>query len=191
VTDVTELILGDHKRMVRLFAALDDAARYMAAGVGGGCLPDSMLATMWERIATLLGLHADAEQEICFLPMFGRRRGRLTELADAVADLNDMREAIAETRLQDPGSPAWWRAVNAARRSACDHISVIEQGSLGNFRAPSDGRFRRVLGQQWQGFIDARRRDGLFRDGEFRPPAHPRTSAAACPRFSAGGPPYA
>lgn len=129
--DVAELILADHGRIRRLFGALDDAARYAAADDGGRGGPDWMLATIWARIATLLGLHADAEQEICFLEMFACRRHWLSELEDAIADLDDLRNGVAETHLQDAGSPAWWRAVSAVRRSIGDHISAIEHVTLG------------------------------------------------------------
>lgn len=158
--DVAELIRADHERIRRLFAALDDAARYAAADRAGGRGPDWMLPSMWARIASLLGLHADAEQEICFLAMFGPGRNRMCDLEDAVADLNDLRNAVAEASLQRPGSPAWWRAVNAARRSACDHITVIDDGVLSKFCERCDARFRGDLGQQWKRFVAARRRDG-------------------------------
>jgi hypothetical protein len=185
VTDVGELIVADHERIGRLFGALDDAARYAAGGDGGRGGPDWMLAAIWVRIATLLGLHADAEQEICFMAMFSRR-DRHSELEDAIGDLNDLRDAVAETRLHDVGSPAWWRAVNAARRSICDHISAIEQGALAEFRDRSEPQFRRHLGNQWKGFIAARHRDGLLQDWS-RPPGPPRSDAAAHPGRSAVG----
>jgi hypothetical protein len=156
--DVAELILGEHERIRRLFAALDDAARYVADD-GGRRVPDWMLATIWAMITSLLGLHADAEQEICFPAMFGPGRDRMCDMEDAVADLNDLRDAIAEACLQAPGSPAWWRAVSAARRSSFDHITVIDHGVLAKFRERSDGRLRDDLGQQWTRFIAARRRD--------------------------------
>jgi hypothetical protein len=158
--DVTELIRADHERIRRLFAALDDAARYEAADWAGGRGPAWMLPSMWARIASLIGLHADAEQEICFLPMFGPGRDRVCDLEAAVADLNDLRDAVAEAALQHPGSPAWWRAVNAARRSAYDHIAVIDDGVVSKFRERCDMRLRDDLGRQWKRFIAARRRDG-------------------------------
>lgn len=160
ILDVSELIRADHERIRRLFATLDHAARYAAAGRGGGRSPDWMLPSMWARIASLLGLHADAEQEICFPAMFGPGWDRMSDMEAAVADLNDLRDAVAEAGLQHPGSPAWWRAVNAARRSAYGHITVIDDGVLSKFRERCDVRLRDDLGQQWKRFIAARRRDG-------------------------------
>lgn len=160
MTDVAELIISDHERIHRLFAALDDAARYAAADSGVGRSPHWMLAATWARVASLLALHAEAEREICFVAMFGPGLDRLRDMQDAVADLNDLRDAVAEAGLQRPGSPAWWRAVDAARRSSHDHMAVIDHGVLGKFRERCDGRLRDDLGRQWKRFIAARRRDG-------------------------------
>ncbi len=160
MTDVTELIIGDHERIRRLLTVLDDGARYLA-GDGRAC-PDWMLPAIWARLATLLTLHADAEQEICFLAMYRGRRDGIREFTEAVALLNDVREAVAEARLFRPGDPAWWRAVEAARRSICDHIFATEAGAgvLADFRSRSGAELRRELGRQWIAFVAARRRDG-------------------------------
>lgn len=161
MTDVTELIVADHERLRRLFAALDDVARDAVASQGRRCGPDWALAAAWGRIATLLGTHADAEQEMCFLPMFGGCAGRAGGLEDAIADLDDIREALAETRLVPVGCRAWWYAVSAARRTACRHIWIIEHGPLARFHARSGERLRRDLARQWQEFTAARRLDKL------------------------------
>lgn len=162
MTDVTELIVSDHDRICRLFTTLDDVARYVTAGESRGSAPGWVLATTWARIAGLLDMHADAEQEICFLAMFGYRRNQFSEMEDAIADLNDVREAVAETHLQEAGCPAWWRAVDAARRSIHRHIFTIEQGILSDFCARSDGRLRAGLSKQWTAFIAARRHDAVL-----------------------------
>jgi hypothetical protein len=166
MTDVTELITSDHERIRRLLVTLDEAARY--AGSNGQACPDWMLAAIWARLATLLILHAAAEQEICFLAIYGGRGNRFRELGNAIAELNDMRDALSEARLFAVGSPAWWHAVNDARRAICDHIVATEAGVLDGFRAHSGPGLRQELGRQWAAFIAARRSDGITEDREFR-----------------------
>jgi hypothetical protein len=158
MTDVTELIIGDHERIRRLLTVLDDGARY-GAGDGRMC-PDWLLPAIWSRLASLLILHADAEQEICFVAMYGGHRNGCREFAEAVALLDDVRAAVAEARLFRPGDPAWWRAAEAARRSICDHIFATETGALAGFRSRTRAGLRRELGRQWAAFVAARRRDG-------------------------------
>ncbi|MGI8449591.1 MAG: hypothetical protein ACR2MP_20915 [Streptosporangiaceae bacterium] len=157
MTDVLELIIGDHQRIRRLLEALDDAARYAACDERGS--PEWTLAAVWARIDTLLTLHADVEQEICFLPIYRGRTDWLKDLGDATAVLNDIQDAVAETRLQKAGSPTWWRAADAVRRSTCAHILATEDGPLADFPARSSARLRQQLSRQWVAFAAARRRD--------------------------------
>ena len=165
MSDVIEFMLGDHLRIRRLLAALDDAARYSARDGRGGL--DWTPAAIWARLATVLTLHADAEQEICFAHLYRDRPDWLSELNDAVAVLNDVREAVAEARLQEAVSPAWWRAAHAARRSICDHIVTIERGAMADFQARSPAGLREQLGRQWVAFTAARQRDGVYEEREF------------------------
>jgi Hemerythrin HHE cation binding domain len=116
--DLVQLILTDHDRIGRLVGALDDAARDRRD-------TDARwpLAPVWRRLAALLVLHADAEEEITYQDIYGRHAGGLRRMREARANLDDIREAVAETRLHQIGSGCWWQAVSAARRAACDHIS--------------------------------------------------------------------
>jgi hypothetical protein len=71
MADIIEVILADHKRIRRMLGALDDAARYGEDPCAGW-----MLAPVWCRLADLLELHAEAEEEICYLALFGQGRPR-------------------------------------------------------------------------------------------------------------------
>ena len=71
MADIIEVILADHKRIRRMLGALDDAARYGEDPCAGW-----MLAPVWCRLAGLLELHAEAEEEICYLALFGQSRTR-------------------------------------------------------------------------------------------------------------------
>lgn len=64
--DIIELILADHRRIRRLCHALDNTARY-----DGSPRPDSMLSHVWQRLADLLVAHTQAEEETCYLSLFG------------------------------------------------------------------------------------------------------------------------
>jgi hypothetical protein len=182
MSDVLELMLGDHLRIRRLLAALDDAAQYSARNGRGG--QDWTLAASWARFATLLTLHVDVEQEICFLPMYRGRTNWLDELDDAVAAVNDVRDAVAEARLHQALSPAWWRAARAARRAICEHILTMERGALADFKARSSAGLRQQLGRQWAACVAARQRDGVYQEREFaaiRPVPRPAATVTRGP----------
>lgn len=182
MTDIAELIRADHMRIRRLFTALDDAARFTRAAQAPGSCPDWTLATVWARIAGLLDAHAEAEYEICCFVMFAHGTSRASELADAILGLNDIRCAVAEARLLNSGSRAWWLAISAARRASSDHIAMVEGGPLADFCRRTSRRSRDDLGRQWAAFRTARRRDAAAPD---RPSAKDRhaTNGALTPGF--------
>lgn len=150
--DVIALIMADHRRIRRFREVLDDAAR-------GGPAPGSgwMLAHVWERVTDLLGSHTRAEEEICYLPMFGpgSRLGKCRR--DAVADHDDIREAIEEALLQPVGSALWWNAARAALAASVDHLNREERDILVSWLPQLTMRRRLELGRQWRGFVAARR----------------------------------
>jgi hypothetical protein len=156
MTDITELIRADHERIGRLFAAFDDAVRFTRLPGDPGSCPAWTLGAIWSRIEGLLDVHAEAEYEICCCAMFASGTDQAGELDGAIADLDDIRHAVAEARNQGAGSRPWWLAVNAARRASNDHVRVIE-GALTGFRERTCLQFRDDLGQQWAAFLAARR----------------------------------
>jgi hypothetical protein len=80
-----------------LSAALDDMARW--DGDSGWTLGQA-----WLRLASLLEAHTLAEEEICYLPMSGCSPYAAEERRAAIADHDDIREAISEAFLHRPGS---------------------------------------------------------------------------------------
>lgn len=168
VTDIAELIRADHTRIQRLFTALDDAARLDGSTQARGPRPAWVLATVWARIAGLLDAHAEAEYEICCFAIFGYGTSRAGELADAIADLNDIRMAIADAHLLEARRRPWRLAVNAARRATSDHIFMVEDGPLTDFCQRTSRQSRDDLGRQWAAFLTARRRDTATPDRKFR-----------------------
>ncbi|PZR93413.1 MAG: cation-binding protein [Candidatus Nephthysia bennettiae] len=149
MADVIDLILADHRRIRRLANTVNDAGRY-----GGG---PSSLVPIWRRLAELLDNHTEAEQEICYLSLFGQ--GRDVQMQDAIADHDDMREAVREAALHPVASPIWTRTALAALRITSDHIAREEHGPLADFARCATPELRRELGRQWGAFTAARLRD--------------------------------
>lgn len=154
MADITELIAGDHQRLLRWEAALRDAGRGRAGD--GSC---RVLAALWGRVAALLDLHADAEQEICHLPLAAAGPDGLQEAGELAADLWDIHEAVSEARLQAAGSPPWWLAVNAALTGYQRHHDRLHRGLLASFALRAGRAQRERLAAQWLAFQAARIRD--------------------------------
>jgi hypothetical protein len=169
--DVIELIMADHRRIRRLREALYDALHF------GESDPESVLAHVWQRLASLLEVHARAEEEICFLPMSGSGPGAAGRIRDAVCDHDDIREAISEASLQRVGSAPWWRAVRAALAVSAEHLEREERDVLACCGLTESQRFG--LGREWAGFVTALRQDVNPRPSRSsRPPAVRRVNPA-------------
>lgn len=155
--DITRLILDDHERQRRMFAALDEADRGDAA----------TLATVWDELATFLEVHAKAEEEVFYPPLLDLGRGATDadsaeeETEDAIGDHNAIRDAVAESRRHEPGSEAWWEAVDAARRSNSVHMGEEERQGLADFRRHADADLRHQLGVRFATY-EAEHADGVL-----------------------------
>jgi Hemerythrin HHE cation binding domain len=152
--DVIELIMADHRRIRRLRAVLDDAVR-----CGGESGSGWMLAHVWQRLAGLLEAHTRAEEEICYLPMFGSGPLADERRQAAAADHDDIRAAISEAALQPAGSARWWSAARAVLAISADHLEREERDMLDGWQARLTMSRRRELGRQWLGFMAALRLD--------------------------------
>lgn len=150
MTDIVELILADHREMCGLLSEL-----VKARSPGCAVSPSAELCQLWAAAAELLEVHADAEEEICFLALFGP--GQRADRAAASAAHDDIREAVTEARLKPPGSPTWWLAVQAAHAAAASHARSLEAGALGRFRREAPAAARAALGRQWLAFRFARK----------------------------------
>ena len=142
--------MADHRRIRRLCQALDDAARWSGSS-GPGWLP----AHAWQRLASLLEAHARAEEEICYLPMYRGHAHAAERRREAVADHDDIREAISEARLRRAGSRLWWVAVSAVPAITIEHLDQEERGPLAASLPWLTMRQRRELGRQYAGFVTA------------------------------------
>jgi len=154
MADITELILADHRRIRRLMEGLGDSARY-----GGGQDEACSLTLVWRRLAGVLDIHAEAEQEIWYPALFGHSHEKDAQVREAIADHDDIREAAREAALHPVASAAWSRAVIALLRLTTDHIAREERGPLAVFARRAAPELRNELGRQWAAFTAARVRD--------------------------------
>jgi hypothetical protein len=153
MADIIEVILADHKRIRRMLGALDDAASYGEDPCAGW-----MLAPVWCRLADLLELHAEAEEDLLSGPV---RAGQAAtaQMQDAIADHDDCREEVREAGLHAAGSALWWRAVASALWASSDHVAREQRGALAAFGRRAAPALRNELCRQWAAFIAARTRD--------------------------------
>ncbi|MGE5289824.1 MAG: hemerythrin domain-containing protein [Micromonosporaceae bacterium] len=158
MADIVKVILADHARIRALFAELGDSTGTWA---DIDCRP--MLHHVWATLDGLLELHSHAEEEICYLALSRYERGAARDIQEAIADLDDIREAMREARLLAVGCPAWWRAVRAARTAAIDHIDGCESDILARLQHHASPETREVLGRQWAAFVAARIADAACR----------------------------
>lgn len=150
-TDVVQLILANHARIRRLLDTVNSAARYDPTRA-------RLLAEVWDRAADLLSLDCDAEEEICYPALFGVT-GLAAEIGDGMADHEDIRMAIDETRIQETGSSPWWRAVTATAHISDRHFTWEQRSVLPEVRRHTSPSQRRTLGRQWAAFATARSLD--------------------------------
>src|SRR4051812_28103904 len=103
MADITSLILDDHERFRRDFAALDDLSE-----------PDE-LVKVWGPLADLLEVHASAEEAIFYPELIRRGSDAEEETLDAANDHNDIRDGVRDAAAHPVGSPSWHAAVRRAR----------------------------------------------------------------------------
>ena len=146
--NVVELIMADHRRIRRLRGVLHDSVRHGAASGSAW-----MLGHAWERFAELLEAHTWAEEEICYLPLAESSPDPAQWRRTAVADHDDIREAIAEAALQPVGSALWRGAASAVLTINADHLDREEGQILAGWLPRLTMSRRHELGRQWLAFV--------------------------------------
>jgi hypothetical protein len=147
MTDVVELIAAEHRRIGRLCAALDHAVSHPSR------LHPDPAGPVWIRLAELLLLHADAEEEICFPTLFALAGYGSEQMREALADLDEIRAAVTEGTRCRPDSPQWQAAVVAVGRAAHEHCTSTEHGTLPDLCRGASPQQRARLARQWAGFM--------------------------------------
>ena len=147
ISEIGELIVTEHARILRLFRALDDLARR-----GDSAVARLALSQVWARLASLLEVHTRAEEEICLPVVFGNGACAPAFMEAAIADHDDIREAVAETRLLDVGSAQWWQLIGAIHAACVQHFASEERGPLTQFCRSLPPATSKVLMRQWAAF---------------------------------------
>ncbi|HEY0937351.1 MAG TPA: hemerythrin domain-containing protein [Trebonia sp.] len=128
--DITQLILDDHHEQRRLFSIVEQIDRSNT----------DALTAVWRRLAAFLEVHAAAEEAI-FYPVLlrvgiaGQRKAQVEdETLDAIADHNEIRDAVEAVARHPVASDAWYAAVAAANEANSDHMGEEEREGLTEFR---------------------------------------------------------
>lgn len=172
-TGITELLRADYQWFACLQETLQAADRRAGDPVSRGAL-----ARVWRQFCARLELHAEAVEEVCCLPMSAISPSAPEQMENAVADLNDIREAILETCLQTAGAADWWRVVDSVLSAWRKLRERAECGFLADFRSRADRALSETLARQWVAFVTARTRDLAWQPPPASPARHVRGSPA-------------
>jgi NAD(P)H-dependent FMN reductase len=146
--DITQLILDDHHEQRRRFAVLEQIDSANA----------SALTQVWARLAVFLEVHAEAEEEIFYpeLVQLALRPNPVPsaepETIDAIADHNEIRDAIAAVGGLSVGSPEWRDAILAVNKANGDHMAEEEREGLTDFRRQVSLQVRHELAVAFAAF---------------------------------------
>ncbi|MDQ3761401.1 MAG: hemerythrin domain-containing protein [Actinomycetota bacterium] len=145
--DITQLILDDHHEQRRLFAVLEQIDRSDTAA----------LNAVWTRLAAFLEVHAEAEEELFYPELLRVGKGvdsidPEAETVDAIADHNDIRNAVATVAGHEVGSDGWYDAVAKANEANSDHMAEEEREGLTDFRRHAGLQLRHDLAVAFAAF---------------------------------------
>lgn len=134
--DITELILDDHHRQRQAFARIDDIDR----------ADTERLQLVWEQLASFLEVHAAAEEAVFYPELLKVADPDAEQTLDAIADHNDIRDALAAASRAQVGTDEWWKAVDQARAANTQHMGEEEDDGLADFRKHATLEKRDELG---------------------------------------------
>jgi hypothetical protein len=170
--DITQLILDDHHEQRRLFSILEQI----------GSADTASLASVWDRLAIFLELHAKAEEEFFYPELLkagagaGGKPTPEAETEDAIKDHNEIRDAVAAVGRHAPGTDAWLAAIARANEANSDHMGEEERQGLTDFRRNVDLETRHRLGILFVAF-ESRHRGGIVAE-DIGPEAYVREHSA-------------
>ena len=146
--DITQLILDDHHEQRRLFAILEQI----------DSSDTETLTTVWNRLATFLEVHAEAEERFFYPKLLkvgdgaGGKDSAADETLDAIKDHNKIRDAVAAVSKETVGSDDWWEAVAKANEENSDHMGEEERQGLTDFRRTASLQTRHDLAVAFAAF---------------------------------------
>lgn len=143
VVDITDLVQASHLQIARWQARLGELRRHAGPAAGRGAGPG--LAATWATLAALIDMHMRAEEEICG-PAVGRAAPHGAALSREIRDAHaDIREMIAETGLQRPGSPRWQDLAATVLSAWTRHCDDEEHGPAAAWLRGADPALRQLL----------------------------------------------
>lgn len=138
--DITDLILNDHHRQRQMFALLDDVDP----------ADTKRLGLVWGDVADFLEVHAAAEEVVFYPELLKHADPDHEETLDAIADHNDIRDAVSESTKHEVGSSQWWEAVGKARSANTEHMGEEEDEGLADFRKHASLELRHDLAVKFE-----------------------------------------
>lgn len=120
-----------------------------------------MLTLVWDRLAGLLELHAEAEEEICYLAIFGPEPDAAVWMQDAIADHDDIRERCGRRTCTCPALRPSGGQSPPPGGPALTLFAREERGALAASGRRATPALCDELGGQWAPFTVARTRDAL------------------------------
>lgn len=139
--DITQLILDDHHEQRRLFSILEQI----------DSTETTQLTALWTRLSAFLEVHAEAEEQLFYPELLrlgkgaGGKDSAAAETKDAIADHNEIRDAVAAVSAHEVGSDAWYTAVTEANKANGDHMGEEEREGLTDFRRQAGLQVRHEL----------------------------------------------
>lgn len=152
MADVIALIRTDCVHILRWQAALG-YLRHQPTCPGGA---DPPLAWTWHITSCLIDWHMSAQDDICGPVLSGTGPPGLCQASEVRAEHQDIRELLAETSLQPPGTPRWWQLAEATLAAWASQADREGHGFLAGLAGCTGPGWRQRLGRQWVAFMNAR-----------------------------------
>ena len=147
MADITSLILADHEWFREQFTRLDDLQAQTP-------VDHAALERVWRPLADKLDVHAYIEEKIFYPQLLSRGADDPEgETLDAIADHNDIRDAVHAANESPVATDQWWEAVGSARLANDDHMGEEEREGLSDFRRHAPIGLREALGRQYGEFM--------------------------------------
>jgi hypothetical protein len=154
--DITEVILHQHMEQRRMFAMLDEVR------------DDTETASaIWQRLAILLEVHAEAEELYFYPHLLKLGTGEADadsveeEVEDAVKDHNKIRDGVRAAAEHRAGSAPWWEAIAKARLENDDHMGEEERQDLADFRLHASLQLRHDIAVQFLRYESQKAAEGI------------------------------
>jgi hypothetical protein len=108
--DAADEIVAHHRWLIDLAESLG-----VADSQHRNFWDDGVLASFWDQLADEVELDLQAEEEICYLPVYRSSPPALAQMQEAIAENDDIREAVADAQLRRVGSAALTSGSSAPR----------------------------------------------------------------------------